>query len=244
MPELDSWASDWLRWLLTPALVSGALIALAQFYNPPTRWTRRIKNDMSIAGGLPDGAEKAQWQDSVAWQAARLRLYRRAFVGRTLFAKWAGVVYIGVGLGALILWPPVNEPGDAVPFGPADYMMLTMGLIVSIVVAASVSSGRSLSGRTPPEIIVRRRVQDYNRRWRKLRRIEKERVRRSAADPSIRPKGTRLGFSTQVDDLGPWVREPGLRNLTFYSPLAGSDLAAETRRELAEKGIRIPDYPR
>ncbi|EZP26248.1 hypothetical protein [Microbacterium oleivorans] len=240
----ETWAFEAVRWLLTPALVTAILIALAQFYNPPTRWTRRIKNDMSIAGGLPDGLEKERWQSSITSQAARLRLYRRAFVGWPLFLKWAGIVYIGISLGGLILWPPLNKPDEPVAFGPADYIFLGQGVLITLFVAITVSSGRSTSGRTPPEIIVRQRVRDHDRRLKKLKRIEKVRASRAATDSSIRPKGSRLGFSTQVDELGAWVRDPGLRALTFYTPIAGSDLAAETRRELAERGIRIPDYPR
>jgi len=108
----DSWAQPLVQWLLTPALITGLLLGGTRLFDPPTRWSRRLKSDIAILGGLPEGPEKRVWQASIAWQAERLREYRRAFVGATLVAKLVGLAILGAALFGLISYPPINEPGD------------------------------------------------------------------------------------------------------------------------------------
>ncbi|MCR2825338.1 hypothetical protein [Microbacterium sp. zg.Y909] len=137
----ESWAQPAIQWLLTPAIITGALYALARLYDPPTRWSRRLKADMAIAGGLPDGEEKRIWEDSFEWRAARLRMYREAFCGWTWFWKWASVAFVGVAVTGIILFPPFN--GD---YGPADYLLMSMGLVDCGLIAVFISNGYDLTG--------------------------------------------------------------------------------------------------
>lgn len=239
----QSWAQPFIQWLLTPALVAGLLIALAQLYNPPTRWARRLKSDIAIAAGLPEGLEREVWQESIAEQAERLRGYRRAFVGWTWFWKWLGVIYLGGALVGTILYPPINRPGDRYPLGPGDYIFYGLGLVLALVAAISISSGRDYWGRSSREVLLRRRVRQFDRRWRKLRRIEKRRKKRAETDSAIRSTGTRLGFSTQADEFGAFVRDRDMRAMIRALGWGGADLAAQSYNDLRGRGVEIPQWP-
>lgn len=232
-----------VQWLLTPALVTGALLALARFFDAPTRWARRLRDDISILGGLPDGAEKRTWQQSVDWQARRLREYRRAFVGGTLIVKWFVLIFVA----ALTLWtilhPPINEPGDPYPFVPADYMIFVMGFGETALFVVLISRGIDFLGRTPREILLLRRLRQYNRRMRKLHRIEKERAKRAETDPTIRPKGSRPGFSSQVDEFGPWMRDEDLREYVRTEGYIAADFHQRAKEDLARRGVPFPPWP-
>jgi hypothetical protein len=234
----ESWAQGALQWLITPALITGFLVALAQFYDPPTRWSRRLKGDLAILGGLPEGKERERWQESVEWQALRLRQYRTAFVGGTLLMKWGTVTFLGVAIFGLVLWPPF---GDG--WGPTDWILIGLGVVNSLLIGTFISAGYDLGGRSPVDIMRARRVRAHDRRLKKLRRIERVRAERAKTDSSIRPIGSRLGFSTQADEFGAWVRDPGLRTLARLSGVMGADLRQDVRGELRARGVAIPPDP-
>ncbi|KAA9154752.1 hypothetical protein F6B41_12310 [Microbacterium lushaniae] len=239
----ESWAQPAIQWLLTPALITGGLFALAQLYDPPTRWSRRLKSDIAIMGGLPEGPERRVWQEWIEWQAMRLREYRLAFVGWTHFWKWAGLLALGLILFGVIAYPPLNKPGEPVMWGPADYGIMLGGFLSIFIYLAALGSGADFLGRTPRQIIIRRRVRAYDRRMRKLRRIDKERARRIAEGAKIRARGSRLGFSTQVDELGAWVRDPDLRLAAKVAGFVGADIAGRAFARARERGVEIPPWP-
>jgi hypothetical protein len=239
----ESWAQPAIQWLLTPTLITGALLALARFFDPPTRWARRLRSDISIVGGLPDGSEKQVWQASIDKQAMRLREYRRAFVGWTLFWKWVVVAFVAVAVFGLILYPPINEPGDPIPYGPFDYMMMFLGLLACVTYVVAVSTGNDFLGRSPRDILLGRRLRKYNRRLRKLRRIEKIRAERAKTDPTIKPKGSRLGFSTQVDEFGPWMRDDDVRDYVGAAGIHAADFRARAAARLNARHIPPPPWP-
>jgi hypothetical protein len=239
----ESWAQPAIQWLLTPTLITGALFAVARLYDPPTRWARRLKSDIAIMGGLPEGPEKRVWQEWVEWQATRLREYRLAFVGWTHFWKWAALAFICVAVFGFVLYPPVNEPGEPPTWGLFDYGMMALGLLSIAVYVIALGSGHDFLGRSPREVIIRRRVRDYDRRFRKLRRIEKERARRVAEGAQIRRVGSRLGFSTQVDELGAWASDPDLRLVAKVAGLMGADIAARAAADARKRGVEIPKWP-
>jgi hypothetical protein len=239
----ESWAQPFIQWVLTPALFTGALLGLARLYDPPTRWARRLKSDIAIMSGLPEGPEKRVWQEWVEWQAMRLREYRLAFVGWTHFWKWAALAFLGLVIFGLIIYPPINKPGEPIMWGPADYMLMLAGLLSVVIFIIALGSGADFKGRSPREIIIRRRVRDYDRRMRKLRRVEKERARRIAEGAQIRARGSRLGFSTQVDELGAWVRDPDLRLAAKVAGMTGADIAGRAFARARERGVQIPKWP-
>lgn len=239
----ESWAQPILQWILTPALITAALVGLAQLYDPQTRWSRRLKSDLTITGGLPDGPEKSAWQDSIDWQAMRLREYREAFVGKTLFWRWAGLAFIAVPLILLVLFPPINEPGDRFPFGPTDYMMMGMGLFTSGIYAVSLASGRDFLGRSPRDIILIRRGKRFKSRWRKLKSLDKERARRAESEPNYKQKGSALGFSTQVDVFGPWMRDRDLRAFVETAGFVAPDIAGRYLASARGRGVELPAWP-
>lgn len=239
----ESWALPAVQWVLTPALITGALFALARAYDPPTRWARRLKSDITITAGLPEGPERRVWQEWVNWQATRLREYRLAFTGWTQFFKWAGLAFICVTVIGSILYPPINKPGEPEVWGPGDYPFLLLGLFATTVYTFALGSGHDFFGRSPREIIIRRRVKDFDRRSRRLRRIERVRARRVALGADIRPVGSRLGFSTQVDDLGAWASDFDLRRLAKLGGLFAADIAARVRDKLSERGVEVPKWP-
>lgn len=239
----ETWAWPAIQWLLTPTLITGAVIALMRLYDPPTRWTRRLKSDMAILGGLPEGAEKRVWQRSVEGQATRLREYQRAFTGRTLVIKWLAVAGVSVAVFGLVLFPPINDPGEPADFGPADYMMVGMGGFASLVYVSLVSSGRDMFGRTPRQLLLIRRLKQYDRRVKKLDRLDKERAKRHAAGMNIKLEGSRLGFSTQIDEFGPWMRDLNLREYVRNAGIVSADFRAEEYATLRRRGVPFPAWP-
>lgn len=194
-------------------------------------------------GGLPEGPERRAWQEQVVWQAMRLREYRTAFVGWTHFFKWAALAFIGVAIFGVIAYPPLNKPGEPPMWGPADYMLMLGGLLTTLMYFFIIGSGADFLGRTPRQIIIRRRVREHDRRLRKLKRIEKERARRVAAGEPIRSVGSRLGFSTQMDALGGWASDRDLRLAAKVAGFSGSDIAAQARADARKRGVKIPRWP-
>jgi len=163
-----------------------------------------------------------------------------AFVGWTHLLKWVAPAFIGVALFGVIAYPPLNEPGEPPMWGPADYVLMAAGLLSTLWYFVVMGSGADFTGRSPRQIIIRRRVRDYDRRLRKLRRIEKERARRVAAGERVRPVGSRLGLYTQVDELGAWANDRDLRLLARVAGFAGADIAAEARADARKCGVEIP----
>jgi hypothetical protein len=78
---------------------------------------------------------------------------------------------------------------------------------------------------------------------RKLRRIEKRRVERAETDHTIRARGSRLGFSTQVDEFGAWMRDDDLREYVRTAGYIAADMRARTRADLAHRGVPLPPWP-
>lgn len=230
-----------MAWLLTPALVTGAVLALARLYDPPTRWARKIKSDIAILTGLADGAEKEAWQASIDKQAARLREYRRAFVGWTLFWKWVVVGFVAVAVLGLILYPPVNESGQPAMWGPADYLMILGGLYCCIIYVVAVSAGQDFLGRSPRELLLLRRLRRHDRRRRRLLRVA--RAERGAVRQGVERRGSWLGFVTQVDELGEWMRDPDLRGYVRNAGFVSADIRGRYYADLRRRGVAIPAWP-
>ncbi|MFI8632157.1 hypothetical protein ACIGEP_06155 [Microbacterium sp. NPDC077663] len=239
----ESWALPAIEWLLTPALVTAGLLALARLYDAPTRWARRLKSDIAILAGLPDGSERRAWQASIERQAMRLREYRRAFTGWTLFWKWSVVAAMAATLFGLILYPPINRPGQPEIWGPGDWVLLLPGLYACVTYVVTISAGLDFLGRSPRDILLRRRLRAHNRRDRRLRRIEKVRAKRANTDPTIRARGSRLGFRTQVDEFGPWMRDFDMRGYVRTAGLHAADQRAHYAARLNERGVRPPLWP-
>lgn len=239
----ESWAQPLIQWLLTPALITGALVGAARLFDPPTRWSRRLKSDIAILSGLPEGPEKRVWQASVVWQAMQLREYRRAFVGGVLVTKWVGLAIFGALLFGIVSYPPINKPGDKYPFGLFDYCMMAAGFLSMVIYIVSVASGHDFFGRSARELLLRRRLRRFRRRFKKLLRLDKERARRIIDGSSIRPRGSKLGFSTQVDEFGPWMRDGDLRSVIRLAGWGGADHAAVYYKKLRERGVEMPPWP-
>lgn len=239
----ESWAQSVAQWVLTPALVTGALLALARLFDPPTRWARRLRSDIAIASALPDGKEKTLWDSEVEWQAARLREYEAAFIGWALIRKWTGLAALGTVVALGVLYPPINKPGEPETYGPADWAIMAAGGVSLVLYLGSLASGRDFLGRTPREIVLLARLRSHKRRWRKLMRLERERRRRRARGIEVPPKGTRLGFSTQVDKFGLFMRDPVLRDVIRTSGFVAADFNLRYRADLHARGVSIPPWP-
>ena len=121
--------------------------------------------------------------------------------------------------------------------------MLGAGLLASFAYTVSVAGGYDFFGRSARDLVLRRRLRLFDRRFRKLRRIEKKRVRRLEDDASIRARGSRMGFRTQVDEFGPWMRDSDLRMLIRMAGWTAADHAADCYRKLRERGVELPPWP-
>ncbi|WP_413320375.1 hypothetical protein AA0Z99_05930 [Agrococcus sp. 1P02AA] len=226
---------------MTPTVVTGGLLALTRLYDPPTRWARKIKSDITILSGLADDAEKDAWQASIDQQAARIREYRRAFVGWTLFWKWFVVGCVAMAVLGLILYPPVNEAGQPAGWGPADYIMILGGLYLSVIYVVAVSAGHDFLGRSPRELLLLRRLRRHNRRHRRLLRVT--RATRGPVRPSVERGVSWLGFRTQVDEFGQWMRDPDLRGYVRNAGFVSADIRGRYYADLRRRGVPIPTWP-
>lgn len=240
---LESWALPAAGWLVTPALVTGVLLALARMYDPPTRWARRLKEDIAILGGISDEGERRAWQEPIDARAMQLREYRRAFVGWTLFWKWVMVLGVTASIIGLVVYPPTNQEGQAVYWGPGDYILMSLGLVTCTLYMAFISTGHDFLGRSPRELLLAKRASRFRRRSRKLRRLDKERVARANSNPAIRRNGSRLGFETQVDEFGAWMRDRDLREYVRTAGFVGADIHARYGDRLRRRGVDIPEWP-
>lgn len=157
-------------------------------------------------------------------------------LGWTLFWKWAVVLGFGSALVGFVLYPPVNQPDDSFRYRPADYVFLLPGFLTSLLYVAAVGAGTDFIGRSPRAIILLRRLRRYNRRWRKLMRVEKERARRLKFDPTIVRRGSWRGFNTQSDDLGGFMRDRDLREWVRNAGIIGADFHAQYWAKLRSRG--------
>lgn len=59
------------------AVATASLLTLVTWMIPSARWSRRLKRDIEIMAGLPEGPEKEQWRAGVIVLARRLRAYEK-----------------------------------------------------------------------------------------------------------------------------------------------------------------------
>jgi hypothetical protein len=203
-----------VRWLVTPAAVATLLFGLLPLYDPPVRWARRLRGDIAIAAGLPEGDEKRLLEADLERQARRLREYREVYVGWRWVRKWALVSFVGVEVVLLTLYPPFDaklRTGEPA-FGPADYMLLAGGAVQLLAFVVFFGLGLNARGRTPSEVLFFERYGRRARRAGRSRRLQRLRARRRNRGEDVRGTGSTLGFSTQVDPLGMEVREWVMRS--------------------------------
>jgi len=223
-------------WLITPAVIATVLFAALPLYDPTVRWTRRLKNDIQIAGGLPDGAEKDLLNSSLEEQARRLRLYRQAFRGRHAVGKWVFVVYFSFAVFALVAWPPNPKV-----YAAFDWLILATGATYGLLYATLIGTGLDMWGRTPLALVRKDRVRRYRKRRKAIGRLEKLRPTAIAEGRKLRASGSQLGFETQVDPLAEWVRTWEMRSIAQYTGMAASGLSDDAVRSLRGKGLRVPN---
>lgn len=226
---------DLVGWLVTPALVATLLIATVPLYNPTVRWSRRLRNDIQIANGLPDGPEKQLLSVDVETQARRLRLYREAFRGRHLVGKWGFVAYFTGALSAFFFARPDSTSGTL------NHYLVIGGALVGIMYLILIGCGLDILGRPPAAIIRADRVRRYRARRRKLARLNKARIAAIAEGRSLQPHSSDLGFRSQVDPLGDWVRTWEMRSIARFTGIAGGGLSADAVKSLRAKGLKVPN---
>ncbi|AZZ51426.1 hypothetical protein [Rathayibacter festucae] len=226
---------EFLAWLITPAVVATILFGVLPYYDAGTRWTRRIKSDITIASGLPDGHEKEMLEQSVVEQAERLRVYRKAFTPGSLVLKWLVLTFAAATTGLLIAYPPINSGDEEYPFGPADYMMMFTGFMILVLVVALIGSGHDVHGRDPEQMIAAARARRHRKRTAKLTKLDKLRAERIKAGHGMKPNGSRLGFSTQVDPLANCVSTWEMLYISQFSGWGAGGLADDAYSSLREK---------
>ena len=143
--------------------------------------------------------------------------------------------------GLLIVWPPINKPGDKYPLGPPDYMMMVAGLYSIAIYVACIGLGLSIWGRTPVQMMIRDRIARFNRRYKRLRHINNERKRRIGDGEALKPRGSELGFRTQVDPMSGWVRTWENRAIGTHTGCIAVGIDGDARASLAKNGVRAPD---
>lgn len=57
-------------------LISTGILALATALMPGVRWSRQLAREVNILSGLPEGDERAAWEERVVAHARRLRLFQ------------------------------------------------------------------------------------------------------------------------------------------------------------------------
>ena len=185
------------------------LFAILPLYDPPARRARRLRGDIAIATGLPEGDEKRRLQTDLERQAKNLREYREVYVGRRWLAKWALVLFAGATIGLLVAYPPFSaRAGDGSPaYGPTDYFLMLGGAIQLLAFVTFFGLGLDSRGRTPEEVLVHERTGRRLRRERRLRRLNTQRAKNEELGQRTHREGSTLGFRTQVDALGPRVQD-------------------------------------
>lgn len=228
-----------LTWLVTPAFVATTIFALVPLYDAPVRWSRRLKSDITIASGLPEGEEKTRLTDTLESQARRLREYREVWTVPRLFRKWAVLSGCGALIICLIIQPPINRPGERPVFSPADWILVLLALYEIAIVAFCIGQGLSIDGRTPRQMMIRDRIKRHDRRWKRLRRLDRERSRQ--VDEGHRSgTGSRLGFRTQVDPMAGWVRTWEPRSIGRNTGWIAVGISRYAYFSLRDKGVRPP----
>jgi hypothetical protein len=230
-----------LAWLITPAAVTTLIFTFAPFYDPPVRWTRRLKTDISIAGGLPEGDMKTQLNEEIEWRARKLLDYRSAFTPLRVLVKWLWLAFSAIPFVLMIIWPPVNKPNEPPVLAPADWMMVGIGVYTLVIYITCIGSGLDLFGRTPIEMMIRDRVRRHDRRWKKLCRLDKYRARRAPSAPQSALRGTALGFVNQSDAMAGWVRSWEARSIGRNTGWIAAGIDARARISLRDKGIAAPN---
>ena len=175
-----------------PALIGTALLATLPLIEPSIRWSRRLKNDIQISAGLPDGPERKLWNAGIENLARDLREYREAFSAVRVLLRYAVFTYGLAGVGYL-LWPTGWNEWMEVNGVPGIPLALIVGLTAYeffIVVAYGVGFGFQRAA-----VILRdRRNKPHYKRLGKLLRLDRKRRRAIKTGRKLHPKGSRLGF--------------------------------------------------
>lgn len=175
-----------LRWILALPFASAALLAVLPFFAPPVRWTRRLKNDIEIWKGLPEGEEKEQFEKAVRLIARRLHAYRFDVRRIDKVFPWAGTVLFALAVGSAAMW------GFAVD-GPADWILVVLGFFTGLLSIFAALGGRS-NWIVPAEI-----AKDFERgEVEHLRKVEKSRAVRSEARRRLRNIRKTSGTATST----------------------------------------------
>lgn len=126
-------------------LTAGALTLLAWIF-PSTRWTRQLKRDITILGGLQDGPEREAWQKNVDALARRLRAYEKFVPLWQRVVPFALTAFWGVLVTLFILVP---ENRDAAFAEMPAFIMGIGGLMLTIVYFVIAIRGGDMGGRDP-----------------------------------------------------------------------------------------------
>lgn len=138
---------------LVGALVTTGIVALTALAYPGVRWARRIKRDIEIVGGLPDGSpEREIWQAKVTALARRLRAYETyvPLMHRVLPFVWA--VIWGVLITCFIVYPNLR---DALLAEMPAFIMGIAGLVGATGYLSIAIMGGDLRGRDPDALLAR-----------------------------------------------------------------------------------------
>src|SRR4051812_47892725 len=104
------------QFLLGLPLFSAGLLALIPFASPTWRWSRRLKRDLDLLAGMPEGVEKARLRRLIHRETGDLLDYRTLLSRADKVAPWAVVVtYLAVvGSSFVTSYNPfaLEVPGD------------------------------------------------------------------------------------------------------------------------------------
>jgi hypothetical protein len=132
------------------AVSTASLLAFVSWVFPSARWTRRLKRDMEILAGLPEGPEKEQWGASVVALARRLRAYEKFVPLWHRVLPFAMAVVWGILITIFIVDPQVRTAtlGEqpAIALGIA-------GLVGTIGYLWVAMAGGDLHGRDPDVLL-------------------------------------------------------------------------------------------
>jgi hypothetical protein len=131
---------------LIGALASAATFGLAAWVFPSSRWTRQLKRDIEILGGLPPGPERDRWQAKIVVLARRLRAYEKFVPMWQRVAPFVVALYTGALVGGTIALPEVR---DAL-FEEVPIVILGIGSLIGVSGFLYVAiRGGDLRGRDP-----------------------------------------------------------------------------------------------
>lgn len=146
---------------LVGTLVSAGSLFLLGWVYPSTRWTRRIKRDIAIMSGLPEGEERREWEFGVSALARRLRLYEKHVpVWHKVYPFSLAILY-----GVMIAWFIADEPSRNALLAETPAFILGIGSLVGSIGYLYVAiAGGDMHGRSPEQLEAREK-----RRQRRLR---------------------------------------------------------------------------